>query len=361
MPKNAIKALNTRIDQWLGSATPTVHHHPNTQIPVQHLTQLQQPYRPTPWLPNTHMQLFFFDLFRKKHKFSIYDHRDTLRMSDGGTTELCWVNHDLPAHTPTIVVLHTITGTPDSMQELISDVARDTGWRVVLCLRRGHAHLPLTSAKISLFGCTQDLKSQLQFIQQRFPQSPLYAIGSSAGSGLLVRYLGEHADQVEFKAAFAYCPGYNTDEAFEKALPFYDWIMTKKLKAKFVTRHLKQLQSVSNLSTLQQAKSLAEFQANMYELAGFSSATAYADAINPMGVFERVSIPLMILNAQDDPVCNIDNVQPYLSSMTEMKNVTLVVTPKGSHCAYYEGWRATSWAHRLMADFFLKMHAQSPM
>jgi len=41
-----------------------------------------------------------------------------------------------------------------------------------------------------------------------------------------------------------------------------------------------------------------------------------------------------------------------------MKNVTLVVTPKGSHCAYYEGWRATSWAHRLMADFFLKMQAQ---
>ncbi|RSR59557.1 alpha/beta hydrolase, partial [Acinetobacter baumannii] len=26
------------------------------------------------------------------------------------------------------------------------------------------------------------------------------------------------------------------------------------------------------------------------------------------------------------------------------------------HCAFYEGWRSTSWAARLMADYFLIEH-----
>lgn len=66
-----------------------------------------------------------------------------------------------------------------------------------------------------LFGSTSDLKEQLNHIQSLFPASDLYAVGSSAGTGLLVRYLGEQGEDTPFKAAFAMCPGYNTEIGFK--------------------------------------------------------------------------------------------------------------------------------------------------
>ena len=71
-------------------------------------------------------------------------------MSDGGITGIAWYGLDLPANTPTIVLLHTITGSPESMRELVRDLHKYTGWRVALCLRRGHAHLPMPVPKMNL-------------------------------------------------------------------------------------------------------------------------------------------------------------------------------------------------------------------
>ena len=72
-----------------------------------------------------------------------------------------------------------------------------------------------------------------------------------------------------------------------------------------------------------------------------------------MQVFANIRTPLLVLNAEDDPVCKIDNLYPYLPLIEKMPNVLVVTTAKGSHCAYYEGWGARSWAHRLMANYFL--------
>lgn len=77
------------------------------------------------------------------------------------------------------------------------------------------------------FGSTSDLKEQLEHIQNLFPKSDLYAVGSSAGTGLLVRYLGEQGTDTPFKAAFAMCPGYNTEIGFKNVHPFYSKMMTK--------------------------------------------------------------------------------------------------------------------------------------
>jgi predicted alpha/beta-fold hydrolase len=78
-----------------------------------------------------------------------------------------------------------------------------------------------------------------------------------------------------------------------------------------------------------------------------------------MKVFKQMTCPVMVLNAADDPVCHIENATPYLPEIRQMSNVILVRTQKGSHCAYPEGWQATSWAHRLMADYFQTLHQQS--
>jgi predicted alpha/beta-fold hydrolase len=338
---------------------PAVHCHDNAQNRhiVASLRQLQEAFRPTPWLFNAHAQLIFHGLRKKSEKTEpVYDHHDRLTMADGGHTALAWRGYGLGADVPTIVVLHTITGSPQSMSELVFDLHAATGWRIVLCVRRGHADLPLHTPRLNILGSTPDLREQLRVIRERFPASPLYGVGSSAGSGLLVRYLGEEGEAAPFRAAFAYCPGYDTDVGFDRVQPFYSRLMAKKLVRQFIAPHLSRLAHLPTAARLHNAESLADFHYNMYELAGYGSYADYAAASNPMRVFEAIRTPLMILNAEDDPVCRIDNVTPWLEGMRRMPGVILVTTAEGSHCAHYEGWSARSWSGRLMGNYFRVMH-----
>lgn len=331
---------------------------------VSMLHQLHQNFVPTPWLYNTHVQLIFHGLRKnlrtqRRLASTLYDHYDDLVMRDGGRTALLWCGYNLAPSIPTIVVLHTITGSPDSMAELVHDLHVHTGWRIVLCLRRGHADLPLVTTRLNILGCTDDLREQLSVIRARFPESPLYGVGSSAGSGLLARYLGEEGEAAPFHAAFAYCPGYDTNVGFDRALPFYSRMMGKKLVRQFITPNLELLKHLPTVAYLQLATDLGEFHRNLYELAGYDSYEAYDQASNPMYVFHAIRTPLMLLNSEDDPVCDISNLEPWLPRIRQMPNVILVTTSEGSHCAHYEGWLARSWSARLMGSYFQAIHNQS--
>ncbi len=340
--------------------TPRVYCHDNNdnQQVVAALRQLHEDFRPTPWLFNAHLQLILHNS-RKGRGDASYDRFEPLVMADGGHTALVWRGYALAANTPTIVVLHTLAGSPASMAELVDDLHAVTGWRIVLCLRRGHAGLPFTVPRLNILGSTDDLREQMKIIRQQFPDSPLYGVGSSAGSGLLVRYLGEEGSASPFHATFAYCPGYNTDEAFDKAHPFYSRVMVRKLVRQFIRPHAQKLAHMATTRHLARAGNLADFYRNMYELAGYGSYEDYSAASNPMRVFNAITTPLMILNAEDDPVCRIANVEPYLDAMQKMPNVILVTTAEGSHCAHYEGWTPRSWAGRLIGNYFQVMQAQA--
>lgn len=358
---NKIKAFGSELfDSVLGAEQPKIYYDPNGKIKdiLDKLPQLKQKYRPTPWLSNNHVHLLYFDIIRKKTIKLEYDRIDQLTMKDGGVTAIAWYGYDLPPDTPTVVIMHTITGTPESMRELVKDIHHYTRWRIALCLRRGHAGLPMPVPQISLFGSTSDLKEQLEHIQNLFPKSDLYAVGSSAGTGLLVRYLGEQGTDTPFKAAFAMCPGYNTEIGFKNVHPFYSKMMTKKLFKYFIHPYQNTWNQLSSIEKVLATTSLEEFEKEYFEMAGFEDYQSYCQAINPIYVFENVKIPLMILNAEDDPVCSIKNLEPYKETIQQMSNIAVITTKKGSHCGFYEGWKSTSWAAKLISNYFLVEHKQ---
>jgi uncharacterized protein len=344
------------LDQAVGAEVPTLYCNPNSRLKtlIENLPQLNEKYRPTPWLSNTHAHLLYFDIVKKRTVKLRYDKIEQLTMLDGGVTGIAWFGLNLAPETPTIVLMHTITGSPESMCELVKDLHEYTGWRVALCLRRGHADLPMPVPKMNLFGSTDDLREQLTYIQKLFPKSNLYGVGSSAGTGLLVRYLGEEGEKTPFKAAFALCPGYNTELGFANVHPVYSKVMTKKLFKKFILPYTHTWQDQELVSKVMSCKTLAEFEKAYFQMAGFDNYESYTQATNPIYVFENIRIPLLILNAEDDPVCHIKNFEPYKSVINEMEHVAVITTRKGSHCGFYEGFQTKSWASKLISDYLKK-------
>jgi predicted alpha/beta-fold hydrolase len=326
---------------------------------VAHTPALINRYFPTPWLFNTHVQLIVLGCIKAFAKALDYDRQDVLTMPDGGTVSVDWLGLNLPEDRPTMVVLHTITGSPQSMRGFVRYIHEKLGWRVALCVRRGHGTLDFTAPSYNTLGNADDFAQQLQHIQSCFPQSDLYATGISAGSGALAQYLGRVGNDTPLKAAMAYCPAYDMRNAFSRAKPFYSKMMAKKLKKAFVYPNEATFGHLESYAAMKQCEDLHDYHQHLYGMAGNISTEDYMQNSNPAVVFDNITIPILILNAADDPVCHIDNVYKHLHRMEKMPNVILAITKRGSHCAYFEGWLAKPWANRLAAEYFSAHHKNS--
>jgi predicted alpha/beta-fold hydrolase len=334
---------------------PQLDFHPsrfNEQV-LARLDQLHRPYAPTPWLFNAHLQVLWLLLREAVEPKLRYERTDTLRMRDGGTTALDWIGLDNPPASPTLVVLPSITGDAQSMRSMVRDLRRDTGWRVVVCTRRGHGDLELTSPILKTMGCTEDLREQLARIREQFPDSPLYAVGMSAGSAVLVRYLGEEGARSLIRAGVAYCPGYDIGVAWQRVPPLYNRLMSWRLKQYFLARHAPALKHLGTYDACLAARDLAAFHEQLYEMAGCANLDDYLARSNPMQVMANIAVPVMIINAADDPVCVDANARDHLETVRRVPDALLVRTVRGSHCAFHEGWTARSWANRLMANYLM--------
>jgi predicted alpha/beta-fold hydrolase len=335
--------------------TPRLDYNPSpfNAALLPRLASLRRPYVPTPWLYNAHLQLLWLLLREAVAPPLRYDRTDVLRMRDGGTTALDWWGLGEPADAPTLVLLPSITGDAQSMRLIVRDLRRATGWRVVVCTRRGHGGLPLTAPVLNTMGCTRDLREQLARIREEVPDSPLYAVGVSAGSALLVRYLGEEGPRSLLRAGVAYCPGYDIGVAWGRVPPFYSRVMTRRLRRHFLEAHAPALAHLDTFAACLETQDLAQFHERAYELAGCTDLADYLARSNPVLVFDTVAVPVLVINADDDPVCVIDNARDHVDTIRHVPDALMVRTARGSHCAFLEGWAPRSWANRLMADYLL--------
>lgn len=324
---------------------------------IKRTPTLTKRYFPTPWLFNTHFQLIAFGFIKGFAKTLNYDQQDVLIMEDGGKVSVDWLGLDLPDNTPTMLVLHTISGNPQSMRGFVRYTRELLGWRVALCVRRGHGDMTLNTANFNTMGNTDDFTAQIAHIQSKFPKSELYATGISAGSGVLAQYLGKVGKQTPIKAAVAYCPAYDMRHAFTRAKPFYSKMMAKKLNRLFITPNKDKFEHLDSFEALNKAADLHEFHQHLYEVAGNKSTEEYMNKSNPSTVFDDIEIPILILNAKDDPVCHIDNVYENQRRVEAMDNVILTLTDRGSHCAYFEGITAKPWANRMISEYFTAIHS----
>jgi len=278
---------------------------------------------------------------------------------------ISWANdrqtRALPDSAPVVAFLHTITGGARQTQ-LLCRHAASRGWRSVVLVRRGHGG-PLARPLFNILGSVEDTRLQMAAVHTRYPNASfLGLVGLSAGSGLLVNYLGQDGDRCLVNAAVGVSPAYDISDAFDSMAesPVSQGYMVRKLKRTFITpnRDVLRADNPAAFDACLRSRSLSEF-VDAHAPFALRNATAgaaeYYEAFNPMAHYQGMKRPVLFLNSDDDMVCDPANIREDL--VLDTSGVVLLRTKRGSHVAFNEGLLGQGvYLARIAFDFLDAAH-----
>ncbi|KAI5073813.1 hypothetical protein GOP47_0011826 [Adiantum capillus-veneris] len=340
---------------------------------------LHDRYSPTPWLCSSHLQTAFLHFFGRPPQFEY--HRKLCRTSDGGTIALDWLfpkkgsesvkgvsssEHDSTRETRIVVVIPGLTS--DSADAYVKHLAHSlavSGWRVVVANHRGLGGVPITSNQFYNAGWTEDLRRIINHVHQAYPQAPIFAVGTSIGANILVKYLGEEGDSTPLGGAAAICCPWDllVCDRFicrEWIQRFYDKILAFGLRS-YAAVHQVVLSQIADWDMISKSRSVRDFDSHCTCVVGqYETVDAYYRKNSSAAYLHSVSVPLFCLSALDDPVCTKEAI-PWDECRVNA-NVVLGITKHGGHLAFFEGLTADSiWWVRATTEFLGNLFASSAL
>jgi len=322
--------------------------------------ELKNPqYFPTFWAADTWTNCALFilkQLYDKSWLRRNHYTREILTLGDGGTVSIDYADcPDLPPEAPFVIFLHTITGSAKETGHFMRYATR-RGWRSCVFNRRGHAGLSLTSPSFNVMGEASDTSAQVEAVLRRYPDlSYLAMVGISAGSGLLVTYLGKEGEKTPVKAAASLCPAYDITRAFSRLsinYPVVDKHILGSMKRLFIKPN-EEILSAMSLPAFHDccsASTIHEFLLAHWPFAGCDSVDEYFKQNNPMEWVRHVARPTLIVNSEDDMVCLSENIREDI--VGSLPGAVLLRTQRGSHIAFNEGLLGTgNYLSRVTMDF----------
>lgn len=313
-------------------------------------------FKPAWWLPSPHLQTLWPVFSGAKKKPTLL--RERLELPDGDFIDVDWVNAHLDA--PIVVVLHGLEGSCHS------HYARDvlytlqcSGYRAVFMYFRSCSGEVNRMPRYYHSGDTEDLAWLIQRLQQQYPNVPLMAIGYSLGGNVLLKWLGETAENNPLQCAIAVSVPlllYKLADRMQGGFSrFYQRHLITQLKHK-----LKQKQIQRGIHANVDMKELKDFWSFddkiTAPLHGFKSAEDYYNKASSRQYLKTIAVPTLILHAKDDPFMD-DTVIPNETELSS--SVTLEVSEKGGHMGFVSGvipGRGQPWLPKRISQF-IKQYA----
>ncbi|RCI01911.1 hypothetical protein CU098_010711 [Rhizopus stolonifer] len=324
-------------------------------------------YHPTSYLFNGHLQTAYAAYYNYAPTVNAVQYeRELITMPDGGTVALDWTptKEGLEKdETPTLVVLHGLTGgSHESYIRCLLEVLTfpPFNYRAVVMNCRGCADSELTTPQMYSGGYTGDLKIALAHIQKRLaPNTPLVGIGFSLGSNVLVKYLGEERENAPFKAAISVANPFDFKSAMEQLHSTY---LGKKVYSTAMANNLKRTHKdvmekggLIDSDKIMTAQTIREFDdACTRRMFGFTTVDNYYRDASSCRFIEHVKVPLLCLNALDDPIAAASCI-PY-EEIKINPHVVLATTAYGGHLGWFEHNKSpTRWMVKPLSEFIIAM------
>ncbi|CAG8535134.1 10757_t:CDS:2 [Scutellospora calospora] len=330
-------------------------------------------YYPTLWLPNGHLQTAYAAYANFSGIHLINYERQFVETPDGGQIAVDWtppVSQKPFDNTPTIVVLHGLTGgSHESYIRCLLEVliTPPNNYRAVVINFRGCAESQITSPRLYSAGVTDDLRTCLRYVQKCIPDSPLIAVGFSMGANILIKanipnynfanscFLSENAPLIAAVSVgnpFELVGGSKALSRTYLGKYVYSPSMANNLKI-CLKRHehiMKQDNRIS-IPHAMSSYSLREFDSRLTSKCfGFETVDHYYRDASSYFYITKVRVPLLCLNAEDDPIVPVDCL-PF-DEIIYNPNCILATTRYGGHLGWFTGFRSlTRWCIKPLSEF----------
>ena len=157
-------------------------------------------------------------------------------------------------------------------------------------------------------------------------------------------------------------PGYLIDpkdpnSIWNKMSKFYEQFCLSSLKSFFIHKNFELFSSSEENSNLLLAdqtkkilrsKSISDFHLNIFPFTGHKNFEEYLEKSCPLKVANYISVPVLMINSKDDPICPIDCIQ---FDMFKKEKAILLLTERGSHICFFQFFGFSSLSNDLILQF----------
>lgn len=308
-------------------------------------------YEPARWLFGPNLMTVFGTLLRPPPDVPL--ERERWELPDGDFVDVDRM--DGPRDAPLLVALHGLEGSSSAhyIRGLLAQgFAR--GWRGLALNFRGCSGDMNRLLRSYHSGETGDLNELIARV--RGESDRIVIAGCSLGGNVLVKWLGEQGANVpsQIRAAAAISVPFDL-AACARTLDsegFWRWIyrtrFLRTLKHKSLLKHAKFPDGMDS-RRVRDASTLFDFDgAVTAAVHGFADAPDYYAQSSSGQFVDRVSVPLLLLSAKDDPFIPAETIVT-----TSNPRITLEVHEKGGHLGFVEGplWAPRFYAERRAVEF----------
>lgn len=291
-------------------------------------------------------QMILYRLIIKRQEIDAVDRlmeSSILSMDDGTEIEIGTIR---PSERPRAVVLylHTVCGNY-TQQAHMGEVFHKNDIAFVSYTRAGND----TNRKFSKFnfvGRIDELQLVLSHITQKFPGVPIHAIGASAGSALLIRYLGKYNKSKIIKSAVLVSPGYDFMKSLQKMNIISKAYLVNKMK-----HTIRDMPCQEELKSVRTLDDWVKFQSQML---GYTSLDEYVLECNPVHYLKHINVPSLFISSLDDRIFDGDITQSFMNLPNENDNIVLVITKRGGHVIFEDEGHDIPWFVRVARDWIQK-------
>ena len=266
-----------------------------------------------------------------------------------------------PENAPTLVLMSGIAG--GSHDKYLKHMLRRAvmkGYRVVAFNARGTSESPLMTPQFYSASFTGDTRAVMKEMKRRFPNAPLFAVGWSLGANILTNTLGEDGEHAVVDAACSMCNPFDLnrcDDNLQKGFwgKLYSKSMANNMRKLFEPhKHLFQGLREYEPALVRKARTVRDFDEAITRVTfGFSSVDAYYEASGSKRKIADVRVPLLCIQAKDDPIASIEAIPR--KEIASNENVILLETESGGHLGWTAGKEApwgAPWPDQVAMEFF---------
>lgn len=323
---------------------------------------LELKYWPTFWCVESRAQTVFASILRSQVIPRVDYRRELLTLKDGGEVALDWMENNCKPDAPIILILPGLTG--ESQAEYIKCLviaANQIGLRTVVFNNRGLGGVTLKTPRLYCASNCEDLSEVVNHVKRTNPNVKLGATGISMGGLILGNYLAVHSEEARGLIAAAKIISVPWDvhkgtASIEK--PFINNLLGRHLTSSLcetVSKYeMLKDEPLVDMSKVMQSRTIKEFDAHFTSKHfGFEGVEQYYDAATLHNKLHKISVPLLCLSAADDPFQPLEAIP--IKDAEKSSHVAIVVTARGGHIGFLEGWWPSSkdqYMGRLFSQYF---------